>query len=64
VQPELAGALIGLIGRRAAELAQVTREQPNLVRPPAETAEIEMWEHHIEKTIEDRADLPKRNANH
>jgi putative restriction endonuclease len=59
VAPELAGALISLIGRQAAELAQVTREQPDLIRPPAETADIEMWEHHIEKTIEDSADLPE-----
>jgi putative restriction endonuclease len=59
VQPELAGALIALIGRQAAELAQVTREQPDLIRPPAETADIEMWEHHIEQTIEDREDLPE-----
>jgi putative restriction endonuclease len=59
VAPELAGALIGLIGRQASELAQVTREQPELIRLPAETADIEMWEHHIEKTIEDREDLPE-----
>jgi putative restriction endonuclease len=59
VQPELAGALIGLIGRQAVELAQVTREQPDLIRLPAETADIEMWEHHIEQTIEERADLPE-----
>jgi len=59
VPPDLAGVLFGLIGRQALELAQVTREQPNLIRPPAETADIEMWEHHIEKTIEDRQDLPE-----
>jgi hypothetical protein len=59
VAPELAGALIGLIGRQASELAQLTREQPELIRPPAETADIEMWEHHIERTIEDREDLPE-----
>jgi putative restriction endonuclease len=59
VQPELAGALIGLIGRQAAELAQMTREQPELIRPAAETADIEMWEHHIEQTIEDREDIPE-----
>jgi hypothetical protein len=28
-------------------------------KPPAETADIEMWEHHIERTIEDREDLPE-----
>jgi putative restriction endonuclease len=59
VAPELAAALIGLIGRQASDLAQATRQQPELVRPPAETADIEMWEHHIEKTIEDREDIPE-----
>lgn len=59
VPPDLVGVLFGLIGRQALELAQVTREQPNLIRPPAETADIEMWEYHIEKTIEDRQDLPE-----
>jgi putative restriction endonuclease len=59
VAPPLAQALIGLIGRQASELAEAARQQPELVRPPAETADIEMWEHHIEKTIEGREDLPE-----
>jgi putative restriction endonuclease len=59
VAPQLAAALIGLIGRQALELIQATQHQPDLIRPPAETADIEMWEHHIEKMIEDREDLPE-----
>lgn len=57
---ELAGALIMLIGRQASDiLQQAIRQVPELIRAPAETADIEKWEHHIEKTIEEREDLPE-----
>jgi hypothetical protein len=59
VPSQLAADLFRLIGRQAFELMEAAQHQPNLIRPPAETADIEMWEHHIEKTIEDREDLPE-----
>ena len=57
VAPQLAEVLIGLIGQEASDLAQATRQQPELIRPPDETADIEMWEHHIEETIADSEEL-------
>jgi hypothetical protein len=51
VRHNLAQALIGLIGRQALELAQATEVLP-FIQPHTETAEMEVWEHHIEQTIE------------
>jgi hypothetical protein len=51
VLPNLAGALIGLIGRQASDLTQATAALP-FVQPRTETADMEVWEHHIEQTIE------------
>jgi hypothetical protein len=58
LSPQFAQVLIGLIGRQAQELAIETARQPALTRPAAETADIEVWEHHLERTIEDAADIP------
>src|ERR1035441_2813216 len=51
VRDNLAQALIGLIGRQALELTQATEVLP-FIQPHTETAEMEVWEHHIEQTIE------------
>lgn len=51
VRHNLAQALIGLIGRQAMELTQATEVLP-FIQPHTETAEMEVWEHHIEQTIE------------
>ena len=51
VRPNLAQALIGLIGRQASDLNQATAALP-FVQPRTETADMEVWEHHIEQTIE------------
>ena len=55
----LAQMLVGLIGPQARELVQAMAQQPTLARPPAETADMEMWEYHIEKTIEDTQEIPE-----
>jgi putative restriction endonuclease len=55
----LAQTLVGLIGPQARDLIQAMAQQPTLARPPAETADMEMWEHHIEKTIEDTQEIPE-----
>ena len=34
------------------------RGNPRLREPAAETADIEVWEHHLERPIEDAADIP------
>ena len=59
LSPQFAEVLISLIGRQAEELAQATVQQPALIRPPAETADMEVWEHHLEQTIEEAEDIPK-----
>jgi putative restriction endonuclease len=57
VRAALAETLIGLMGPQARDLKEAIHQAPSLSRPPSESADIEMWEHHIEKTIEDRPDL-------
>jgi hypothetical protein len=52
VPPRMARVLIDLIGRQAVELQTATTGRDNLIRPPAETADMEVWEHHIERVIE------------
>jgi putative restriction endonuclease len=58
VQPNLAQVLVGLLGRQASELVRATEEMP-FIQPSTEKAEMEVWEHHIEQTIEDREDIPE-----
>lgn len=57
VSPQLAQVLVGLIGRQASELVDTTAGRDNFIRPPVETAEMEVWEHHIEHVIENSAGL-------
>lgn len=52
VSPRMARVLIDLIGRQAAELEAATTGRDNLICPPTETADMEVWEHHIEQVIE------------
>jgi hypothetical protein len=53
---ELSQTLIGIIGRQAQELA-ATAVAPGLLRPAAETSDMEIWEHHLEQTIESEAGI-------
>jgi putative restriction endonuclease len=55
---QLAQTLIGLIGGQAQELV-ATAQQPALRRPAAETADMEVWEHHLEQTIEEAEEIPE-----
>lgn len=55
----LAETLVGLIGREAEILVQANVQLEEQVRPLAETADIEMWEHHLEQDIQDAPDLPE-----
>jgi putative restriction endonuclease len=57
VSPQLAQVLIDLIGRQASELVNTTLGRNNLIRSPAETADMEVWEHHIEQIIENSGGL-------
>jgi putative restriction endonuclease len=53
---ELAQTLICIIGRQAQELA-TTAVAPGLSRPAVETSDMEIWEHHLERTIESEAGI-------
>jgi putative restriction endonuclease len=58
--PELmAHALIGLIGTEAERLVSRAGQVLPFATPRSETADLELWEHHIEQTIEDTSDLPE-----
>ena len=57
VSPQLAQVLIDLIGRQASELLNAMSGRDSLIRSPAETADMEAWEHHIEQVIENSGDL-------
>ncbi len=59
ISSALAQTLARLIGRQAQDLAEAAERQPELIRPAAQTADMELWEHHIEQTIEERADIPE-----
>jgi putative restriction endonuclease len=56
---ELAQVLIGLIGRQASDLLHAATGQTVPTRTASETADMEVWEHHIEQTIENAADIPE-----
>ncbi len=56
--PELmAHALIGLIGREAEALTAAAAQALPFDNQRPETADLEVWEHHIEQTLEAQADL-------
>jgi len=59
LQPALADVLIGLIGKEATILSQQSAE--SVLRKPmqVENADLEVWEHHIESTIESNAQIPE-----
>jgi putative restriction endonuclease len=50
---------MGLIGPEAQGLIQAIRDQPALTRTIAETADMEVWEHHLERTIENAQEIPE-----
>ena len=54
-----AQTLFGLIGRQALDLAQSAASQPALSRPAGEKADMEVWEHHLEQTIEESSEIPE-----
>jgi putative restriction endonuclease len=55
---QFAQTLIGLIGRQAQELTTPEQKQA-LQRPAAETADMKLWEHHLEQTIEESEEIPE-----
>lgn len=55
----LAEALLGLIGRQAQELAQTNALEAAFSQPAREKADMEVWEHHLEQTIEGNSDIPE-----
>ena len=57
VAPKLAQALIRLIGGQASELVHANAHQVTLDKRPAEKADIEVWERHIEETIQLAPDI-------
>jgi hypothetical protein len=59
LSPQFAQTLMGLIGPEAQGLIQAIREQPALTRTIAETADMEVWEHHLEQTIENAQEIPE-----
>jgi putative restriction endonuclease len=56
LSPQLAQVLIGLIGDQALELARTTAQQP-APQPGSETADMELWEQHLEQAVEKTEDL-------
>jgi len=50
-------ALVGLIGEQASEPVHANAHQVTLDRRPAEKADIEVWERHIEETIQLAPDI-------
>lgn len=59
LSPDFVQVLIGLIGRQAQELTQQTSSQTTILKPSAETADTEVWEHHLEQEIEKSEDIPE-----
>jgi putative restriction endonuclease len=57
ISAALGQTLTGLIGRQAQEIATLAMQPSRILRPAAEVADIEVWEHHIEQTIENAADI-------
>lgn len=57
VSEMLAQTLIGLIGAEAINLARAEPAVVPFFAPARETADLELWESHIEKTIQEETDL-------
>jgi putative restriction endonuclease len=56
--PALADVLIGLIGKEASLLSQQTVESALQKPMQVENADLEVWEHHVESTIESDRQIP------
>jgi putative restriction endonuclease len=56
--PALADVLIGLIGKEASLLSQQSVESALQKPMQVENADLEVWEHHIESTIESDRQIP------
>ena len=56
--PALADVLIGLIGKEASLLSQQSVESALQKPMQVENADLELWEHHIESTIESDRQIP------
>jgi putative restriction endonuclease len=54
---DLAQTLIRLMGRQAQDLV-ATAQRPVLERPATGSADVEVWEHHLEEFIEAAEDIP------
>lgn len=60
LSPQLAHTLMTLIGYQAQDLVRAaSHEEAALDRPRVEQADTEVWEHHLEQTIESTADIPE-----
>jgi putative restriction endonuclease len=57
VSEVMAQTLLGLIGSEAINLAQAASAVSPLLMPAIETADLELWENHIERTIQEEPDL-------
>jgi putative restriction endonuclease len=55
----MAQVLIGLIGSEAVNIARTQENAQPFIRPAQETADLEMWERHIEETIEEDVAIPR-----
>jgi putative restriction endonuclease len=55
----MAQVLIGLIGAEVVNIARVQENAQPFARPAQETADLEMWERHIEETIEEDVAIPE-----
>jgi putative restriction endonuclease len=59
VPEPMAQVLIGLIGSEAIYLARSNSDQLPFAQPGRETADLELWEKHIETAIQDERDIPE-----
>jgi putative restriction endonuclease len=55
----LAEALIGLIGAEATDVVLTAESSTEANAPRPEIADLEVWEHHLEQTIETAANIPE-----
>jgi putative restriction endonuclease len=57
--PEIVGqVLVGLVGSEAVNAARVRAGVVPFSRPVIETADLELWERHIEEPVQDAPDIP------
>jgi len=58
--PQHTGALVRLIGSEAVALRERRSETGLEVHTHIENADLEVWEHHIESTIDSNGEIPRR----